>query len=192
MLKTKYISSLSLYLSSCHRFCVTSVAWVDGYKVSCFLSMPLEMIMLPNLHPMNASTVANHGLPSMSGSPPKFDFGWNTKKSTRYSQGSSETIISSSIPSGMTFERSTNSRTIGVDYKFVSCNIFIVSNVITFIATPKSIRVFGIETLLIIVVTLGMPRSTYFSIEMTFDIKPTKFPITCIVCGLNLFLDGVL
>lgn len=58
-----------------------------------------------------------------------------------------------------------------------------MSNVIILIAAPKSIRVFGIEILLIIVVTLGMPGSTYFSMEMIFDIKLAKLPITCIVCG---------
>jgi len=46
-----------------------------GYRVSCFLSVPHEMIILPDLHPMNASTVANHGLPRMIGCPPKLDFG---------------------------------------------------------------------------------------------------------------------
>ena len=76
----------------------------------CFLSSPCEIIMLPDLHPIKASAVANHGLPKIRGCPPKFVFGCKIRKSTGYSHESKETMISSNIPSGTTLDLSASSK----------------------------------------------------------------------------------
>jgi hypothetical protein len=77
---------------------------------------------------------------------------------------------------------------LGVGLRFSMLIFFMVSSVITFIATPKSMSVFGKQKLLIDVVTTGMPGSTYFSEIGFVVIKLAKCPITCIVCGSFLFL----
>jgi hypothetical protein len=87
-------------------------------------------------------------------------------------------MISSSIPSGTTLDLSANSRTVVVGQRFCRFKYLIVSNVITLIAAPKSINVLEIEKLLIVIVTIGIPGSTYFSIEMVFDIRLARFQIT--------------
>jgi hypothetical protein len=52
---------------------------------------------------MNASVVANHGLPRIKGCPPKLDLGWRIIKSTGYSHESRDTMISSITPFGFNF-----------------------------------------------------------------------------------------
>ena len=103
------------------------------------------MIMLPDLHPMKASVVANHGLQIIKGWPPKFAFFYKIKKSTGYSHESKETMISSNIPSGITLDLSANSKIVVVDLMLFKSKCYIVSVVITFILAPKSINVFGTE-----------------------------------------------
>jgi hypothetical protein len=127
---------------------------------------------------MNASTVANQGLPKIKGCPPKLDLGCRIMKSTGYSQESRETMMSSITPSCLIFYLSASSNTVGVGRRLPMFKFCIVSIVMTFIVAPKSIRVFGIEKLLIKIVTIGIPGSTYFS-EMTLVvIKLANFPIT--------------
>lgn len=84
----------------------------------CFLSFPCEIIILPDLQPLKASTVANQGLPRINGCPPRFVFRCRTKKSTGYSQESKETMISSSTPSGTTLDLSASSRIVVVGRMF--------------------------------------------------------------------------
>ena len=46
--------------------------------------------MEPDLQPMKASAVANHGRPKIRGWPPRLDLGCKTTKSTGYSHESTE------------------------------------------------------------------------------------------------------
>lgn len=114
-------------------------------SVICFLSSPCARIVLPDLHPMKAYVVANHGLPRIKGWPPRFVFGCKIRKSTRYSHESKETMMSSNIPFGTTVDLFVSSKIVVVGQILVNFKYFIVSVVMTFIVVPKSIRIFRIE-----------------------------------------------
>lgn len=134
--------------------------------------------LLPDLHPMKASAMANHGLPRIKGWPPKLVFGCKIIKSTGYSQESKETIMYSSIPSGTTLDLSASSKLAVVGQIFDSFKYFIVSIVMTFIAASRSINVLRNEKLLIEMVTIGIPGSIYFSIVMFADTRLANLPMT--------------
>jgi len=97
-------------------------------------------------------------------------------------------MASSTIPSSLIFDLSANSKTVGIGLRFSMFKIFMVLSVIMFIEAPKSMSVFGKERLLIDVVVIGIPVSTYYSRTGVVVIKLAKCPITWIVCGSFLFL----
>ena len=70
-------------------------------------------------------------------------------------------MISSSIPYGAILDLSGSSKTVMVGLIFFKFRYFIVSSVITLIVAPKSINVFEIEKLSIVIVTIGNPGSIY-------------------------------
>ena len=119
--------------------------------------------MSPNMHPMKAFAIASHGLPNTTGWPPDVDLGWNTKKSTGYSHESRDTISSSNTPSGLIRDRSSNSSIVGVGQRLSMSNYWTICKVIALMASPRSMRVFGIRIPRIEMVTTGFPRSPYFS-----------------------------
>lgn len=102
-----------------------------------FLSFPFDMIILPYLHPIKASDVANHGLSRIKGWPPKFYFGCRTRKSTRYFEESKETMIYSSTPSRTTLDLSTSSKIMAIGGILGKFKHFLVSIVFTLITNPK-------------------------------------------------------
>ena len=144
----------------------------------CFLSFMCDMIILPDLHPINASIMSNHSLSIINGWPPKFDFGCRTRKSTGYSQESKETMISSSTFSGTTLDLLASSKIVVVCRIFGKFKHCMVSIVMTLIAAPQSIRVLETEKLLIEIVIIGIPGSIYFSIVVFVDIRLANFPMT--------------
>ena len=87
-------------------------------------------------------------------------------------------MISSSIPSGTTLDLFVSSKIVVIGQRFCRFKYLIVYNDITLIVAPKSINVLGIERLLIVIVTVGIPGSTCFSIETVFHIRLANFPIT--------------
>jgi hypothetical protein len=60
--------------------------------------------MEPDMQPMKASIVANHGHPRIRGWPPKQVLGCKTTKSAGYSHESTEMTKSSITPSGLIVE----------------------------------------------------------------------------------------
>jgi len=144
--------------------------------------------MLPNMHPMKAYDVANHGLPRIKGWPHRLVFGCKIRKSTGYSHESKETVISSSIPFGTTLDLSTSSKIVVVGQIFGSFKYFIVYIVMTFITAPRSIKFLGNEKLLIEMVTISIPGSIYFSIVVFADMRLANFPMTWIVGGSLFFI----
>ena len=72
------------------------------------------MVIDPDQLLMQASAVANKGLPRISWCPPSYDLGFKTKKSVGYSHESTETTMSSNIPSGLIVDLSASSRMVGV------------------------------------------------------------------------------
>src|SRR5713101_2760430 len=81
-----------------------------GYRVRFLVSIPSDIIIDPDRQLMQASAVANHGLPRINGCPPSCDFGCNTKKSAGYSHESTDITRSSKIPSGLMVDLSANSK----------------------------------------------------------------------------------
>ena len=112
---------------------------------------------------MKASTVANQGLPKTMGCPPDVDLGCRIKKSTGYSQDSMDIVSSSNTPSGFILDLSANSNIVGVGRMLRMLSSLIVCKVITFMAVPKSMRVFGIYVPFIHTMTIGFPGSSYLS-----------------------------
>jgi hypothetical protein len=78
---------------------------------------PLEIVIVPDQQPMYASTFMSHGLPNINGCPSSPLFGLMMRKSTRYSQESTEMAISCSVPSGLTTDRLANCNIIRVGSK---------------------------------------------------------------------------
>ena len=78
------------------------------------VSVPSDIVMDPDRQLLQASAVANQGLPRINGCPPSYDFGCNTKKSAGYSHESTEMTRSSRIPLGLMVDLSANSKMVGV------------------------------------------------------------------------------
>src|SRR5271168_3871311 len=176
MVKTGCIVSSS----SIHSLSPISViAFAGGYRLNFFVELPSEIYISPDLQLMKVSAVASQGLPKMRGCPPKLLLGVKIMKSTGYSQESKETEMSSNTPSGLIIERSTSCNKVGVKRRLGSFSCSIVCLLIMLIAAPKSIKVFGISTPLIVVLTIGLPGSTYFCIVnfpiMISAIFPTRW-----------------
>lgn len=100
-------------------------------------------------------------------------------------------MISSSTPSGTTLDLSTSSKIVVVSRIFGKFIYLIVYMVMKLIAASKSSKVLETEKLLIEIVTIGIPLSTYFSIVVLVDMRLASFPITWIVGG-SFFLLLVL
>ena len=75
-----------------------------------FVLVPSDMVIDTDRQLMQASAVANQGLPRISGCPPSYDLGCKTKKSVGYSQESTEMTRSSKIPSGLMVDLSSSSK----------------------------------------------------------------------------------
>ena len=73
-----------------------------------------EIYISPDLHLMNASAVANQGLPNISGFPPRFLFGVRIIKSAGYSKESKDTEIFSNTSSSLITDLSGNYSNVGV------------------------------------------------------------------------------
>lgn len=110
---------------------------------------------------MNASIVAKHGLPNMSGYLARLNFSCKTINSIRYSQESNAITKYSITPSGLTVELSTNYRKFCVGLRLDKDNNCIVFLVITLIYTLKSIKLFLIIVPLILMSTTRLPGSVY-------------------------------
>jgi len=145
------ISVFSQDSNICQESC--SVGLEDGYKVIFFIYRPFDMVISPDLHPMKASVVTNHGLPRMTGWPTMLVLGWITRKSTGYSQEFKVTSISLRIPAGLILDLSTSLSTMGVAKRVFNCNVSMVIIVMIFIAAPKLIKVFSMGTSLMEMVT---------------------------------------
>jgi hypothetical protein len=117
----------------------------EGYTMRLFVAPPLAMVMFPMRHPIYASVVASHGLPSINGWPSSPLLGLIMRKSAGYSKESIEIAISYNVPTGLTTNRSTNCNIIGVGSKEVKPRMLQVLMVKILMATPKSTSVFGKE-----------------------------------------------
>jgi hypothetical protein len=81
-----------------------------------------------------------------------------------------------------------------VEKEFISDDIMLklIYNMNNWIVAPNSIKVSKIEVVLINMVTIGIPRSTYFFVVMFVDIRLANFPTTCTIVGSFLFLPDFL
>ena len=126
---------------------------------------PLEMVISLSLHPMKALAVENHGLPSIIGCPLEGSFDSTTMTSIGYSHEDTDTTMSSRTLTGFIVVRSVSSRIEGVGWRNCpGCKTYKTVVVIILIADPKSIRVFYMEILFTITVTIGLPGFVYFAI----------------------------
>ena len=141
---------------------------------------------------MQASVVANQGLPRISGCPPSYELGCKTKKSTRYSHESTETMRSSKIPSGLIVDLSASSRMVGVGRRLVSPSFRTISMVITLIAAPRSTNTFSIYVFPICTVIVGFPGSSYLARRVFPIISSNSFPMAWTVGRSLGFLPGFL
>jgi hypothetical protein len=106
----------------------------------------------------------------MTGWPLVGSFEWITRNSIGYSPEAKVTVISSKIPSGITLVLSANSKMVGVGLRR-GCN-YNFSKVVAFItlmAALRSMRVFPMQTSLMVMVTMGFPGFPYFSSFDCFD-----------------------
>jgi hypothetical protein len=146
--------------------------------VSFWIESPFEMVISPSLQPINALVVANQGLPKMTGWTLVGSFEWMKRKSIGYSHEAKVTMISSKIPSGITLVLSASSKIVGVGLRRgCNCNFSKVVAVITLMNSPRSMRVFPMETSLMVMVTTGFPGFPYFVILGCFDMYSKSYPI---------------
>jgi hypothetical protein len=110
-----------------------------------FVIPPLAIVILPIRHPMYASVVASHGLPSINGFPSSPLLRLMMRKSARDSQELTEMAISCNVPTGQTIDRSANCSIIAVGSKESKPRVFQVSIVRMLMDAPKSTSVFGKE-----------------------------------------------
>jgi hypothetical protein len=161
--------------------------------VNFWIESPFNMVIYPSLQPINALVVANQGLPKIIVLPLVGSFDWMTRNSTRYSHEANVTMISSKIPSGITLVLSPNSKMVGVVLRRgFNCNFSKVVVVITLMVSPRSMRVFQMETSLMDMVTMGLSRFPYFASfgcsDMYLEISPIKCTVGRSFCFLPVFL----
>jgi hypothetical protein len=102
-------------------------------------------------------------------------------------------MTSSKIPSGVTVVLSANFKMVGVGRRRgCNCNRSKVVAVITLMVAPRSMRVFQMETSLMVIVTKGFPRFPYFAIFGYSDMYSESPPTKCTVGGSFCFLPGFL
>lgn len=97
--------------------------------------------MDPDLHPMNASAVASHDLPKIKGCCSRFDLVCKIRNSIGYHQESIVITMTSIVPSGLTWDLSSSSNTIGVCLSLCNPKVMKGYFIITFMDAPKSINV---------------------------------------------------
>jgi hypothetical protein len=116
-----------------------------------------------------------------------------TRKSIGYSHEANVTMISSKIPSGINFFLSANSKIVEVGLRRgFNCDSSKVVTIITLMSSPRSMRVFLIGTLLMVIVTTGFSGFSYFATVGFFDMYSESCPIKCTVGGSFCFLHGFL
>jgi hypothetical protein len=116
-----------------------------------------------------------------------------TRKSIGYSHEANVTMISSKIPLGITFVLYSNSKIVLVGLgRGFNYNSSKVVTFITLMASPRSMRVFLIGILLMVLVTTGFPRFSYFSTLGCSDMYSKSYPITCTIGGPFFFLPSFL
>jgi hypothetical protein len=116
-----------------------------------------------------------------------------TRKSTGYSHEAKVTMLSYKIPSSITLLLSTNFKMVGVGRRRgCNCNCSMVVAVITLMVAPTSMRVFPVETSLMVMVTMGFHGFPYFSNFGYSDMYLERSPMKCIVGGSSFFLLGLL
>ena len=161
--------------------------------VSLWIESPFDMVISPSLQSINSLVVANQGLPKITGWPLVVSFEWMTRKSTGYSHEAKLTMISSKIPSSITLVLSANSKMVGVGQRRgCKCNCSKVVAVITLMVSPRSMRVFPMETSLMVMVTTGFLGFPYFPRFGCSDMYLESPPTKCTVGGSFFFLPGFL
>jgi hypothetical protein len=159
--------------------------------LSFYIESPFEMVISPSLHPINALAMANQSLPKIVGWPLVGSFELMTRKSTGYSHESKVTMISSKILSGIALVLSSNSKMVGVGLRRgFNCNFSKIVAVIKLMDAPRYMRVFPMETSLMVMATTGFLGFPYFSSFNYFDMYSKSSPIKCIVGGSFYFLPG--
>lgn len=137
--------------------------------------VPFDIIMFLGLQPMNASVVANHGLPKISGYPARLAFGCKAMKSEGHSHESNAMTKFSMIPLGFTVDLFANYKTIGVGLRLANRSSCIVSLVMTLKAIPKSIKVFLIRVPFILTSTTGFLGFVYLGTIIFPSIMSARF-----------------
>ena len=124
------------------------------------------MVNSPSLHPIKEFAVANqYGLPRIIGCPLEGSFDSTTIKSTGYSHEDTDTTMSSRTPTGFIVVQFASSRMEGVGRRNCPyCKTSKTTVAIMLIADPKSINVFSMAVVFIIIVTTEAPRFVYFAI----------------------------
>ena len=110
-----------------------------------FVIPPLVIVILLARHPMYASAVASHGLPSINGCPSSPLLGLMMRKFIGYSQESTKMDISCNVSTGQTSDQSANCNIIAVGSKESKPRVLKVSIVRMLMDAPKSTIVFGKE-----------------------------------------------
>jgi hypothetical protein len=127
---------------------------------------------------MYAYDVARHGIPNINGCPSSLLLGLINRKSTGYSQESTEISTSCNVTTGLTTDLSANCNIIEVGSKEVISRMLQVSMVRILMVTPKSTSVFGKEQPCILTITMGFPRSAYLTNSFFHRIILDKYPTT--------------
>jgi hypothetical protein len=138
---------------------------------------------------MYAYAIANHRLPKMRGYPFSVDLVYRTIKSIGYSQESIYTIKYFNTPLEFIVDLSTSWSIVGVclnnPWRF---NLSIVYLVMTFMAAPKSMKVFWIRLWMICTFITGLPRSKYLGTNTMPSTRSTRWPTTFTVGESFFFL----
>ena len=122
---------------------IMTLGYAGGYKAKFLIFGPLVMVIFPCRQPIQASAVANQGLPKINGCPSSQVLGFIIKKSVGYFQESTKTMTSCSVPSSLTTDRSANSSKVEVGSTDVMPNFWQVVVVKMLIATPRSTKALG-------------------------------------------------
>ena len=102
-------------------------------------------------------------------------------------------MISSKIPSGMTLVLSSNSKIVVVGLRRgFNYNSSKVVTIITLMAAPRSMRLFPMGTLLMVIVTMRFPGFAYFVTLGCSDMYSDNYPIRCTIGGYLCFLHSFL
>jgi len=78
-----------------------------GSNIRFFIALSLAIVMFLVRHHMYAYVVSSHGRPNINECPSSLLLGLITKKSSWYSQESTDTTMSCNVPTGLTTDLST-------------------------------------------------------------------------------------